>query len=78
MVLTTSDRTVLRVLVVPPTMTADQGDEAMLAAATDAYAHSAASLLDEVGSQPDVDPQDHWTDEGGSWQSGDLVGTPGT
>ena len=78
MVLTTSDRTVLRVLVVPPTLTPDQGDEAMLAAATDAYAHSAASLLDEVGSQPDVDPQDHWTDEGGSWQSGDPVGTPGT
>ena len=77
MVLTTSDRTVLRVLVVPPAMTEGQGDEAMLAASSVAYAHSATSLLDEVGAHPDVDPQDHWTDEGGSWQPGDLVGSPG-
>ena len=50
---------------------------AMLAASSVAYAHSATSLLDEVGAHPDVDPQDHWTDQGGSWQPGDLVGTPG-
>jgi hypothetical protein len=77
MVLTTSDRTVLRVLVVPPAMTDAQGDEALLAASSEAYAHSAASLLDEVGATPDVNPSDHWTDEGGSWQSDDLVRTPG-
>jgi hypothetical protein len=76
MVLTTSDRVVLRVLVVPPAMTDDQGDEAMLAASSEAYAHSATSLLDEVGATPDVNPQDHWTDEGGSWQADDLVSTP--
>ena len=78
MVLTTSDRTVLRVLVVPPAMTEGQGDEALLAASSVAYAHSATSLLDEVGATPDVNPRDHWTDEGGSWQSDDLVGRPTT
>ena len=77
MVLTTSDRIVLRVLVVPPAMTGDQGDEALLAASSEGYTHSATSLLDEVGATPDVDPRDHWTDEGGSWQAGDLVSAPG-
>ena len=77
MVLTTSDRIVLRVLVVPPAMTGDQGDEALLAASSEGYTHSATSLLDEVGATPDVDPRDHWTDEGGSWQAGDVVSAPG-
>ena len=76
LVLTTSDRTILRLLVVPPTMSGDQGDEALLAASSADYAYSAASLLDEVGSTPDVDPMDHWTDEGGSWSNDDLIGTP--
>lgn len=75
-VLTTSDGTVLRMLVVPPALSVDQGEEALLAASSAAYAHSAASLLDEVDAHPDVDPRDHWTDEGGSWQSDDLIGRP--
>ena len=66
--LKTSDRTVLRVLVVPPGFTPDQGDEALLAAATSGNAHSAADLLDEVTEYPDIDPMDHWSDDGGSWQ----------
>lgn len=62
----TSDRTVLRVLVVPPDYTRDQGEEALLAAATTGNAHSAIDLLDEVTQYPDVDPLDHWNDDGGS------------
>ena len=75
-VLSTSDGTVLRMLVVPPALSVDQGEEALLAASSAAYAHSAASLLDEVDAHPQVDPRDHWTDEGGSWQSDDLIGRP--
>jgi hypothetical protein len=65
--LTTTDRTVLHVLVVPPGFTEDHGDEALLAAATSGNAHSAADLLEEVTDLPHVDPMDHWTDGGGSW-----------
>jgi hypothetical protein len=62
--LRTADRTELRVLVVPPGFTDDQGEEAMLAAATAGNAHSAEDLLEEVTQYPDVDSLDHWSDEG--------------
>ncbi|MBA2952955.1 hypothetical protein GON03_23285 [Nocardioides sp. MAH-18] len=65
--LTTSDRTVLRVLVVPPGFTEGQGAEALLAAATAGNAHSAADLLHEVTDNPDADPTDRWADGGESW-----------
>ena len=65
--LKTADHAVLRVLVVPPGMSPDQGDEALLAAATPGYAHTAACLLDTVSEHPDVDPEDHWSDDGGAW-----------
>ena len=65
--LKTTDHAVLRVLVVPPGMSPDQGDEALLAAATPGYAHTAACLLDTVSEHPDVDPEDHWSDDGGAW-----------
>ncbi len=52
--------TTLRLLVVPPSMTADQGEEALLAAATYGYEHTAASLLEIVSEYPDVDPRDQW------------------
>jgi hypothetical protein len=55
-----SPGTTLRLLVVPPSMTADQGEEALLAAATYGYAHTAASLLETVSEYPDVDPDDRW------------------
>jgi hypothetical protein len=58
---------VLHILVVPPEFTTGQGEEALLAAATSGNAHSAADLLAEVVDSPDVDPRDHWTDDGGSW-----------
>lgn len=70
--LTTSDRTVLRVLVVPPGFTRHQGEEALLASATAGNTHSAAELLDEVTDHPDPEPMEHWTDEGGSWWGSDL------
>lgn len=62
--LTLADRTVLHVLVVPPGFTSDQGDEALLAAATAGNAHSAIDLLEEVTDSPATDPRDHWTDAG--------------
>jgi hypothetical protein len=64
--LKTSDRTVLRVLVVPPGFTDDQGAEALLAAATTGNAHSATALLDTVTDYPDIDPMDLWSDDGGA------------
>lgn len=65
--LKTSDRLVLHVLVVPPGYTDDQGAEALLAAAASGNAHPASDLLDTVTEYPDVDPMDHWSDDGGSW-----------
>jgi hypothetical protein len=64
--LKTSDRTVLRVLVVPPGYGRDQGEEALLAAAAAGNAYSAIDLLDEVAHYPDVDPDDHRSIDGGS------------
>lgn len=57
----TSDRRVLRLLVVPPELTEGQGDEALLAAASRGNAHPAASLLRTVTEHPEVDPRDHWS-----------------
>jgi len=65
--LKTSDRAVLYVLVIPSNMTEDQGEEALLAAATVGNAHEAEALLLTVSEWPDVDPQGHWSDDGGSW-----------
>jgi len=62
----TADHAVLRVLVVPPGMTPDQGDEALLAAATPGYAHTADCLLETVSEHPDIDPAHHWRDDGGA------------
>jgi hypothetical protein len=57
----------LRVLVVPPSFTRAQGAESLLAAATRGNAHSATDLLDTVAEHPDADPDDRWSDGGGSW-----------
>lgn len=65
-VLTFADATSLRLLVVPPDFTRGQGAEALLAAATAGNEHSAADLLDEVTDHFDVDPLDHWSDDGGA------------
>lgn len=58
--LKTYDHQVLRVLVVPPEFTADQGDEAMLAAASPGNTHPAGELLDRVSEHPDVDRAQLW------------------
>jgi hypothetical protein len=71
--LTLSDGAVLDVLVVPPGLSDDQGEEAMLAAATRANAHSATDLLAEVMDAPEVDRRDRWTDDGDSWWGPDAV-----
>lgn len=60
-----SDRTRLRILVIPPDFTEAQGEEALLAASTRRNQHSAVELLAEVSNQPVVDPFDHWDDDGG-------------
>ncbi len=65
--LETSDHAVLRVLVVPPAFTAQQGDESLLAAATRGNAHSAFDLLATASEHPDVEPEEQWNDLGRSW-----------
>jgi Family of unknown function (DUF5994) len=68
MLLTLADRRTLQLLVVPPAMSPEQGEEALLAAATPGYAHSADCLLATVTDSPEHDDADHWTDDGGSWR----------
>ena len=68
-----ADRSVVRLLVVPPRMSAYRGEEALLAAATPHGEHSAASILETVVEAEEVDPFDHWHDEGGSWWGSDQV-----
>lgn len=65
--LKTSDRSVLHVLVVPPGFSDDQGEESLLAATSPGNAHPAGALLETVTEHPDIDPMDHWRDDGGSW-----------
>ncbi len=59
--LSTADRTVLQVLVVPPGLTGEQGEEALTAAATAGNEHSATEVLREVTDQPAHDPADRWS-----------------
>lgn len=66
LVLSFADGTTLALLVVPPDFTPGQGAEALLAAATVGNEHSAADLLVEVTDQFDVDPLNHWSDDGGA------------
>jgi hypothetical protein len=62
-VLTLADRRTLQLLVVPPALSQEQGEEALLAAATPGYAHSARCLLTTVTNSPDHDEADHWIDD---------------
>jgi hypothetical protein len=66
-VLSTADRTLLRLLVAPLGLAREQADEPLLASATGGNAHSATDLLEEVADQPATDPMDHWTDDGDFW-----------
>ena len=71
--LKTSDRRTLYVLVVPPAYTADDGDEALRASAETGNARTAIEVLHEVAGH--LDPRGHWSDDGGSWR-GPETGTP--
>jgi hypothetical protein len=73
--LKTSDRRTLYVLVVPPGFSPDQGDEALRASAETGNDHTATEVLHEVAGHPDLDTGGHWSDDGGSWW-GPETGTP--
>ena len=65
-VLTTSERNELCLLVVPSHLSRTKGNEALLAAVTPGYAASPVALLTAINELPD-DDGDHWNDEGESW-----------
>jgi hypothetical protein len=65
--LKTSDRRTLHVVVVPPGFTPAQGDEALRASAEAGNGQTATDVLREVAGRPDLDPGGHWSDDGGSW-----------
>ena len=62
-----TSRLVLRVLIVPPELSAYHGEEALLASTTAHNTETASSLLNTVTEFPGVDPEDQWSDAGGSW-----------
>ena len=62
-----SGRRLLRLLVVPPAMSAGKAEEAMLAAATPRHSYTASSILEVVAESHDHDKFDEWHDTGGSW-----------
>lgn len=71
LVVETSNRGCLTLLVIPPRFTAGQGAEALLAAATPGNSHPGGELLMTVTDQPDVDPADLWgRDEDGTPNEG--------
>jgi hypothetical protein len=72
----TFDRTMIRLLVVPPDFSEEQGAEALLAAATPGNSHKAADLLDHVTDQAEVDPAALWdTADGETWWASDVEAT---
>ena len=60
-----SQKSRLRLLVVAPAFTQEQGDEALLAGSSRRNVHTAGELLAEITDQPVIDPWGHWTDDGG-------------
>lgn len=54
------DGTVLRIVVVPSSMSAEQGEQALLAASTTGNTETAVQLLDTVDDSPPSDAADHW------------------
>jgi hypothetical protein len=65
--LTLTSRVLLRVLIVPPELSTYHGEEALLASTTAHNAETASSLLSTVTEFPGADPDDQWSDDGGSW-----------
>jgi hypothetical protein len=66
MVLTTSERQKLCLLVIPSSMTPAQGEAALKAAVTPYFASSPAKLLSTIieQSEEEPDPRDVWKDDG--------------
>ncbi|MDN5854765.1 MAG: DUF5994 family protein [Actinomycetia bacterium] len=69
-----SNGRVVRVLVVPPHYSDGEGGEALLAATTHGYPHTASALLETVRDSPDADPADQWNDDGGNWWGAHRIG----
>ena len=55
-------RETLRILVVPPHLTASEAEEALLASSTSGNAHPATALLETVTDHTDGTADDHWVD----------------
>ena len=60
--LKTSANETLRILVVPPDLTASEAEEALLASSTSGNAHPATALLETVTDHTDGTADDHWVD----------------
>src|SRR6478609_397590 len=56
-----SNHEILRLLVVPSSLTAGEGEEALLAASTSGNSHSAGDLLLTVTDHDDTGSEGHWT-----------------
>lgn len=67
LVVSTSDRTTLTLLVVPVGFTRAQGEEAMLAASTPGNQYRAGELLVEVTENASPAGHDEWSDGGDTW-----------
>jgi hypothetical protein len=72
-VLTTAERIMLCVLVVPPEFTQAQGREALLPSAIARRARSTSELLHEAVAHADTNPLNCWLDDGGSWWPGPAM-----
>lgn len=73
LVLTTSERTELCLLVVPHDLSRGKGEEALLAAVTPGYASSPTALLTAIHESPEVDDGERWNDEGEAWWGSDTA-----
>lgn len=73
LMLTTSDRQELCLLVVPSDLTRTQGREALLAAVTPGYASSPKALLAKVRELHDDEGDEAWDDAAESWWGSDTA-----
>jgi len=66
--LTTTDHTVLFLLVVPPVTAQERGESALRVAASPGNTRDAAAVLSAVTAGSAGDPKGRWDDDGGSWR----------
>ncbi len=72
-VLMTSDRKELVLLVVPSDLSRSKGDEALLAAVTPGYAASPTALLTAIRESASPDEGEQWNDQGEAWWGSDTA-----